>query len=111
MTNQQSHWVPHCVLLYFSNDQARTRIPDVYPAHSAYATEFRLERPGELVMIGPFADSVNGQAGAMSIFTSREAAEAFAAGDPFVSERVATDVMYRQWLVSPEPDSRPAAHT
>ena len=34
-------------------------------------------------MIGPFA---NPKGGAMEIFTTREAAEAFAAGDPFVTQ-------------------------
>ncbi|MDH6281321.1 YciI family protein [Prescottella agglutinans] len=99
----QPEWVPHVVLLYYSDEAARTRIPEVFPAHNAYATKFRNERPGALVMIGPFAETSEGQAAAMSIFTSMEAAEAFAAEDPFVVKGIATEKIFRSWLVSPDP--------
>ncbi|MFM1729273.1 YciI family protein [Prescottella soli] len=100
----QPVWVPHVVLLYYSDDAARARIPEVFPAHSAYAAKFRIDRPGALVMIGPFAETSEGQAAAMSIFTSLEAAEAFAADDPFVVEGIATEKIFRTWLVSPDPE-------
>jgi uncharacterized protein YciI len=58
------------------------RVPEVYPRHRAYLDEFAAG--GELAMIGPFADPVAD--GAMAVFRSREAAERFRAGDPFVLE-------------------------
>ena len=40
----------------------------------------RYQEAGTLLMIGPYAD----QSGALAVFRTREAAEEFAAGDPFV---------------------------
>jgi len=45
-------------------------------------------------MIGPFA---NAQEGAMGIFTTREAAEEFANGDPFVLNGVVRAWHIREW--------------
>jgi len=55
------------------------RIVELAPAHRARWATFRDE--GTLLLIGPFADPRDG---ALAVFTTREAAEAFAAGDPFV---------------------------
>lgn len=46
-------------------------------------------------MIGPFSDP---REGAMGIFTTREAAEAFAADDPFVLHGVVSHWQVREWL-------------
>ena len=45
-------------------------------------------------MIGPFADP---REGAMAIFTTREAAEEFAAEDPFVVNGVVASWRVREW--------------
>jgi uncharacterized protein YciI len=45
-------------------------------------------------MVGPFA---NPQEGAMAIFTTREAAESFAEGDPFVVNGVVSHWVVREW--------------
>lgn len=95
-------WLTRYVLLYFSAPESRARIPEFFPAHNAYADEFRTRHPGQLVMIGPFPEPEDGQAGAMSIFTSREAAEEFAAADPFVVNGVVQAWRVRTWLVSPQ---------
>ena len=63
-----------------------------YPAHSARVDEFA--RRGDLLMIGTFDEPVNGEA--MGVFTTREAAEEFAADDPFVVNGVVAD-----WAVRP----------
>lgn len=93
-------WIERFVLLYESPSNERERVPEFFAAHSAYAAEFRARRPGELLMIGPFPMTDTGQPGAMSIFTSREAAEEFAPGDPFVVNGVVEKWEIRQWLVS-----------
>ena len=49
-------------------------------AHSARAQEFAGR--GQLLMIGVLDEPMNGDA--MGVFTSREAAEEFTTGDPFV---------------------------
>lgn len=94
-------WQEHHVLLYFSEPGARERIGALFPAHNAYGQRFRVEHPGELVMIGPFAEPMDGQPGAMSIFRSVTAAEEFAASDPFVTEGAVSEWRVRPWLVSP----------
>ena len=53
-------------------------------------------------MIGPFPEAEDGQAGAMSIFTSYDAAVAFASSDPFVLNNVVAMWRIRLWLVSGE---------
>jgi uncharacterized protein YciI len=85
--------VKYAVVLYTSADDVITKAPVHFPAHTARIDEFR-ER-GEVVMIGTFGDP---QAqGSMAIFTSRAAAEAFVAGDPFVLNGVVSAYEIRDW--------------
>ena len=95
-------WVERFVLLYFSGADGRARAPEVFPAHHAYTLDFQARRPGELLLTGPFAEPVEGQPGAMNVFTSRQAAEEFAATDPFVTEGVVASWTVRTWLVGRE---------
>ncbi|WP_206535639.1 YciI family protein [Microbacterium sp. 4R-513] len=99
---EMPQWTERFVLLYFSGPEARTRIPEMFPAHHAYTLDFQASRPGELLLTGPFADTIEGQAGAMNVFTTREAAETFAASDPFVTEGVAESWLVRTWLLGGE---------
>lgn len=62
----------------------------VFPAHRARWSEFREQ--GTLLLIGPFED----RRGALGVFTTREAAEAFAESDPFVLEGLVA-----RWTVTP----------
>lgn len=91
-------WLERFVLLYFSGPDGRSRVPEVFPRHHAYTLSFKSERPGELLLTGPFADPIEGQPGAMNIFTTRESAENFAASDPFVTEGVIASWTVRTWL-------------
>ena len=100
MPEPAPEWVERFLLLYESPPSARDKIPQFFAAHSAYADEFRRRRPGALLMIGPFPEPEEGQPGAMSIFTSREAAEEFAVSDPFVVNEVVATWRIRPWLVS-----------
>ena len=71
-------------------------------AHRARWREFA-DR-GDLLMIGPFANAQ--EDGAMGIFTTREAAEEFVRGDPFVLHGVIRAWTIREWneaLVSERP--------
>lgn len=68
-----------------------------FPAHQARYLEFM--RRGVLLSLGAFTD----RGGAMAVFTSREAAEEFAAGDPFVLRGVVSKWHVREWrAVTPE---------
>ena len=53
-------------------------------------------------MIGPFANAL--EDGAMGIFTTREAAEEFVRGDPFVLHGVVRNWAIREWNEALVPD-------
>ena len=72
--------MPKHVVFYESADDVRSKAPAHFPAHRARWQEFRDRE--SLLMIGTFADPQ--QDGSMAIFTTREAAEEFVKGDPFV---------------------------
>ena len=61
--------------------------------HVARLHEFRAR--GTLLMAGPLQDPMNGDA--IAVFTSREAAEEFVAGDPFVLGGVVARHSIRPW--------------
>lgn len=81
------------VLFYESADDVLTRAPAHFDAHSTRGNEFH-ER-GSLLMYGPFGNPQ--QEGSMSVFTTREAAEEFAVGDPFVLNGVVRNWFVREW--------------
>jgi uncharacterized protein len=81
------------VVLYESAADVAARAPEHFAAHSAWAHKFHAR--GELLLMGTFGDP---QAqGSMAILTTREAAEAFVAGDPFVRNGVVRDHEIREW--------------
>ncbi|MET3932967.1 uncharacterized protein YciI [Arthrobacter sp. OAP107] len=65
----------------------RSRVMETYPRHKAYYEEFRAGGGG-LVALGPF-QGPDPAGSSMGIFTSREDAERFIAGDPFTTEGLA----------------------
>jgi uncharacterized protein len=81
------------VLLYESADDVRSKAPVHFQAHVARWKEFQDQ--GTLLMIGTFANPQ--EEGSMAIFTTREAAEAFAKGDPFVLHGVVRRWSIREW--------------
>ena len=80
------------VLFYEPADDVLAKAPAHFAAHRARWGEF--SSAGSLLMIGPFANPVEG---AIAVFTTREAAEAFAAGDPFVLHGVVKNWLIREW--------------
>jgi len=81
------------VLLYESADDVLAKAPAQVDAHVARGHEFHAR--GTLLMFGPFGDPQ--QEGSMAVFTSREAAEEFARGDPFVLNGVVRSWQIREW--------------
>jgi uncharacterized protein len=77
------------VMFYESGDLSLA--VENFPAHKARYTEF-MDR-GVLLSLGPFTD----RGGSMAVFTSREAAEEFASGDPFVLRGVVSKWHVREW--------------
>lgn len=81
------------VLFYDSADDIEAKAPLHFPAHHARLQQFHSR--GTLLMVGAFANPQ--QEGSMAIFTTREAAEEFVAGDPFVLNGVVRDWRIREW--------------
>ena len=81
------------VLFYDSADDVLAKAPAHFPAHSARVDDFHAR--GELLMVGTFANPQ--EEGSMAIFTSRDAAEEFVAGDPFVLNGVVRNSEIREW--------------
>ncbi|MDP8908427.1 MAG: YciI family protein [Chloroflexota bacterium] len=81
------------VVLYESAENVHEKAPVHFPAHSDRVDEFH-DR-GTLLQVGTFADP---QAeGSMAVFTTREAAEEFVAGDPFIVNGVVARYEIREW--------------
>jgi uncharacterized protein YciI len=81
------------VVLYASAPDVLSRAPAHFPAHKARLDEFHAR--GELLLVGTFGDPQ--EQGSMAIFTTREAAEAFVADDPFVLNGVVRAWEIREW--------------
>ena len=82
-----------CVIFYEAGAGQAENAQRLFPAHWARCLEFR-ER-GLLLTVGTFRDRP--ALGAMAIFSSRQAAEEFVAGDPFVLEGVVERPDLRDW--------------
>ena len=81
------------VLFYEAADDVLEKAPVNFPAHRARYEDFHAR--GLLLMTGTFADARRD--GAMAVFATREAAEAFAEGDPFVLNEVVRAWEVREW--------------
>ena len=88
------------VLFYKSADDVRAKAPAHFAAHKAWYEQFHAR--GDLLMLGTFEDAQ--QDGAMSVFRTREAAEEFAAGDPFVLNGVVRSWHVHGWNEALIPD-------
>jgi hypothetical protein len=78
-----------------------------FKAHLAYLKDFH-ER-GLVLLMGPFQEPYNGEA--LGVFPSREAAEEFVAGDPFVLNGVIKSYTIRPWQENLAPDPAPGHPT
>ncbi len=81
------------VLFYEAADDFRPKVPTHIQAHRALWAEFHAA--GQLLMVGPFTDAPAG--GAMAVFTTRDAAEAFVNQDPFVAHGLVARWTIREW--------------
>jgi uncharacterized protein len=80
------------LLFYEAAEDVRAKAPLHYVAHRAWVDEFHAR--GVLPMVGLLGSP---EAGAMAVFTTREAAEEFARGDPFVAHGVVRRWHLREW--------------
>jgi hypothetical protein len=78
------------VVIGESSGASMDEIMAVYPRHKEIVDQFIAR--GEVVGIGPFSDGGN-----MAILRSQEAAERFAAEDPFILEGLVKSYVIRPW--------------
>ncbi|MGN6425957.1 MAG: YciI family protein [Leifsonia sp.] len=87
----------YAVSFYDADPDARPedfqRIVEAYPRHRAYLDDFA--RSGDVLMIGTFGEPAT--QGSMAVFRSREAAERFVTGDPFVTEGLVYRHRIQDW--------------
>jgi uncharacterized protein YciI len=81
------------VLFYDSGPDVASKAPAYFPEHRARLDDFHAR--GSLLLVGTFEDAQHN--GSMSVFTSREAAEEFARGDPFVVNDVVASWRVLEW--------------
>jgi uncharacterized protein YciI len=81
------------VVLYDSADDVASKAPPQFPAHKARLDEFHAR--GDLLLVGAFGDPQ--KEGSMAVFRTREAAEEFVGGDPFVLNGVVKAWHLREW--------------
>ena len=89
------------VVFYESAPDVAAKAPAHMGEHRARWAEFGCR--GELLMIGPFANAQ--EEGSMGIFTTREAAEEFVRGDPFVLHGVIRNWYIRDWIEALVPET------
>ncbi len=80
------------VSIYEVTPDALPRIMSLYPAHRARIDEFHAR--GVLLAAGPLRNSPEG---AMAVFTTRDAAEEFIKGDPFVINGLVSKWRLVEW--------------
>ncbi len=88
------YYVVFVVTAYASLEDALANAPDALAAHMARSEEWH--RQGPLLMAGAFLDNPAEPLSTMSVLTSREAAEEYIKGDPFVLNGMVTNWHIRE---------------
>ncbi len=81
------------VMFYESVPDFMEKAQENLAAHRARLDEFHAR--GVLLMAGPLTDPAGS---ALGIFTTKESAEEFVAGDPFVMNGVVAKVTISEWM-------------
>jgi uncharacterized protein YciI len=89
------YYVVFLTTAYDSFAEAKAKAPELIAAHLARSGE--LHRGGTLVMAGAFVDRPEEALSTMAVLTSREAAEDFVKGDPFVRNGRVREWHIREW--------------
>ena len=92
---QSVYYVVFFEIDYPSIVEALTDAPEAIATHKKRSQEWHEQ--GKLVMAGAFKDSPEGLLNTMGVLTSREAAEEFAQGDPFVQNGKVIRWYVREW--------------
>ena len=89
------YYVVFVMTAYASFEDALTTARDTVAAHIARSEEWH--RQGTLLMAGAFLDHPAEPLSTMAVLTTREAAEAYIQGDPFVLNGMVQKWYIREW--------------
>ena len=92
---QLAYYVVFCTTKFTSFEDAKTNAPDDIAAHIKRSHE--LHEKGTLLMSGAFIEKTDAPLSTMAVLTSREAAEEYIKGDPFVLKGMVSNWYIRDW--------------
>ena len=95
MAKSGKYYALFCMTSFRSMDEARVTSPEALGAHIFRSKE--LHAKGKVLMAGAFLDETDEPLTTMAIFTSREDAEEYAEGDPFVANGTVAKWYIREW--------------
>jgi uncharacterized protein len=98
MTESIIHRVYYVVFFatkYTSLAEAMEQAPEAIAAHLARSAQ--MHEQGTIIMAGAFLDRPDEPLSTMAVLISREAAEEFVRGDPFVVNGMVRDWHIREW--------------
>ena len=93
--SQPAYYVVICFTKYSSFEDAKTNAADDIATHIKRSQE--LHEKGTLLMSGAFIDKKDEPLSTMAVLTSREAAEEYITGDPFVIKGMVSNWYIREW--------------
>ena len=94
-TQAEMYYVAFFETFYDSLEDVVSKAPDVITAHRARSKE--LHARGTLLMSGAFLNNPQEKLRTMAVLTTREAAEEYARGDPFVLNGMVSTWYIREW--------------
>lgn len=92
---QERYYVVFFETSYDSLEEAVSKAPDVIAAHRARSNEWHSQ--GRLLMAGAFLNTSQEKLATMVICSTREVAEEYARGDPFVLKGMVNRWYIREW--------------
>ncbi len=92
---QDVYYFLFCETVYDGFADAIASAPAVLAAHRARSLEWHAR--GTLLMAGAFLNNQEEKLGTMAVLTTREAAEEYARGDPFVLNDMVSKRYIRKW--------------
>lgn len=95
MANPGKYYVLFSITSFKSIDEVKSKAAQPLMAHIARSKE--LYAQGKMLMAGAFLDADDQPLTTMGIFASKEDAEAYAAGDPFIVNGMVTKWYIRGW--------------
>lgn len=93
--HQAVYYVVFIETKYTSFKEAMSQASDLIAAHKARSAELHSE--GTILMAGAFLDNGEGPLSTMAVCATREGAEEFVRGDPFVLNNMVSKWHIREW--------------